>query len=116
MKKIFLIIPILNLMGCVVIDLIPSYSSYFNEDTWVHRDTGLPLPNDINMYCYNKSIEGFDMIDEYGIPTVKGEKNKIISDEIHSNCLKEKGFVFNASYIYCYKFRRICDKYEKYRE
>jgi lipoprotein len=115
MKKIILLFPLLTLTGCLVLDLMPSYSSYFDEDIWVHRRTKEALSEEIYKKCFSQSLKGFEVINEYGFSTVKGEREKIESNRIYASCLRQNGFLFNASYKYCYKFPSVCQKYNEYR-
>lgn len=112
---IFLLFPFM-LTGCLVWELMPSYSSYWDEDIWIHKNTKQPLNRDIDMDCFNKSLEGFEIKNISGLPRVVGEDNRAKSEKIYASCLRRKGFIFNASYKYCYKFREICDRYNEYRK
>ena len=68
-----------------------------------------------SFFCFSQSLKGFEVINEYGFSTVKGEREKIESNRIYASCLRQNGFVFNASYKYCYKFPSVCQKYNEYR-
>lgn len=102
--------------SCLVWDLMPTYSSYWNEDVWRHIDTKEPLPDHIHVSCFRESLQGFEIRDISGFPEVIGVENKKQSNRKYAICLRNKGFVFNASYKYCYKFREICDRYNEYRK
>ena len=110
MKKIILFFPLLALTGCLVLDLIPSYSSYFDEDIWVHRRTKEALSEEIYKKCFSQSLKGFETINKSWLEVIKNKEDEKKSDRIYASCLRENGFVFNASYKYCYKFPYICQK------
>ena len=95
-------------------DLMPSYSSYWDENIWVHKDTKKTLTEDIHMICFNQPIQGFEIKDVSVFPEVVGVKNRKESNRRYAMCLRDKGFIFNASYAYCYKFKDVCDTYNKY--
>ncbi|SCX75887.1 hypothetical protein SAMN02910354_00178 [Basfia succiniciproducens] len=99
-KKLFLLVFIFLLSGCFLISLTPSYSSKFRENTWVHKETRVPLSKELHIKC-RESIENSKEEDKLG--------------EVYASCLRKHGFVFNASYMYCYKFKSICEEYYKYR-
>ncbi len=113
MKILTYVLTSFFLTGCLFWDLMPSYSSCWDEDTWIHKDTKKPLTDDIHIACFNESIQGLEIRDVSGYPEVIGIKNQDQSNRNYALCLKRKGFVFNASYKYCYKFKSICDKYRK---
>lgn len=103
------------LSGCVFLDLMPSYSSYFKEDTWIHGKTKHALPDSIHMECLNISLRLFKTENTTGLERVIDPNDEVKATEIYASCLRNKGYVFNASYKYCYKFESICEKYNKYR-
>ena len=115
MKKIIFLFLLLNLTSCVVWDLMPSYSSSFDEDIWIHQKTKEALNDDVHNYCLRQSLKEFNMANKYSSSTVKTEMGNVESNRIYASCLRENGFVFNASYKYCYKFPYICQKYNEYR-
>ena len=108
MKIFIYVLVTLSLGGCLFLDLMPSYSSYWDESIWVNKDT--------HMACFNKSIQGLEIKDVSGFPEVVGVKDREESNKRYAMCLRDKGFVFNASYAYCYKFKDVCDAYNKYRK
>ena len=116
MKIFIYLLVILSLEGCLFLDLMPSYSSYWDENIWVHKDTKKPLTKDTHMACFNQSIQGLEIKDVSGFPEVVGVKDREESNKRYAMCLRDKGFVFNASYAYCYKFKDVCDAYNKYRK
>lgn len=112
---IYLLFPFM-LSGCLVWELMPSYSSYWKESTWIHRNTRQPLSDNISTDCFNESLKGFKISNISGLPRAEGEDNRKKSEKIYASCLRSKGFIFNASYKYCYKFREVCDQYNEYRK
>ncbi len=74
------------------------------------------MPNNIHLECREESLKSFKTENTTGIDIVVDPNDKVKSTEIYASCLKDKGLVFNASYIYCYKFKSICNKYDKYRK
>lgn len=113
-KYIFFIL--INLNGCLVWELSPPYSSSFSETVWVNKDTNKPIPKEIYMNCLKMSFKGFETINKSGLEVIKNKEDEKKSDRIYASCLRENGFVFNASYKYCYKFPYICQKYKEYRK
>ncbi|PJG84585.1 hypothetical protein [Conservatibacter flavescens] len=118
MKNSFCIILILFLLnGCIVIDLMPSYSKTFNEDIWVDKKTGKALSDTDFNQCRHISIIGFKTKKSpSGLTQFLNEKDEQKSNDIYASCLQNKGYIFNASYKYCYKFKSTCEKYNKYRK
>lgn len=112
---VYLLSPVF-LTGCLFWELMPSYSSYWDEDTWIHKNTKQPLSNDIHTYCFYESLKGFEVKDVSGYQEVIGAEDKKKSKMVYTSCLRRKGFIFNASYKYCYKFREVCTEYSEYRK
>ena len=97
MKIFIYVLVTLSLGGCLFLDLMPSYSSYWDESIWVNKDTKKPLTKDTHMACFNKSIQGLEIKDVSGFPEVVGVKDREESNKRYAMCLRDKGFVFNAS-------------------
>ncbi|MDY5421542.1 hypothetical protein [Actinobacillus porcinus] len=116
MKILFTLYLTTLLSSCLIWDLTPAYSPIWNEDTWIHRKTKEPLSNQVHMGCRKESLAPFKTKSDYGLEEPVEPVDRIKSEELYASCLKNKGFIFSASFKYCYKFRRICDEYERYRE
>ena len=52
MKIFIYVLVTLSLGGCLFLDLMPSYSSYWDESIWVNKDTKKPLTKDTHMACF----------------------------------------------------------------
>lgn len=96
--SIFILLCLLN--SCFVISMTPSYSPLFQENIWINKITREPLSREHQEKCI-KEINN----------STGTEKN-----DLYANCLRKYGFIFNASYTFCYKFEDICNKYKKYRK
>lgn len=111
-----LILYLLLLNSCVW-DMIPSYSPYWDEDLWFHKENKKPLPKNIDSKCYQYSLSQFktkrnEILDRIEIIN---EEDKIRSDRIYGICLKDKGYIFNPSYKFCYRFKSYCESYNEFR-
>lgn len=98
--KIAIIILLFLLNSCFVISMTPSYSPLFKENIWINKITGEPLSREYQDKCKQEISNSTDIEKDY----------------LYANCLRKYGFVFNASYTFCYKFEDICNKYDKYRK
>ncbi|MFQ1015280.1 hypothetical protein C3007_01380 [Avibacterium gallinarum] len=100
--------------GCLWI-WYPPYSSFWDEDIWVHKENNTPPTKDIVRECYSQSLLPFEtkVVGELEIPV--SPEDQVKANDIDGACLYQKGFRFNASYKYCYRFDNTCKQWNKYR-
>ncbi|MBF4102276.1 hypothetical protein INT80_02320 [Gallibacterium anatis] len=93
----------------------PPYSSFWKEDIWIHKDNNTAPTGDIVRECYNQSLAPFETKIVGGLEIPANSEDKIKAYDIDGSCLYQKGFRFNASYKYCYRFGNTCKQWNKYR-
>lgn len=105
------------LQGCIVIDLIPPYSDFFREKTWINKKTGKSLPSSVFLECHKKALETFNITEDPngGLPIGTSEEVELAFINTRAQCYVSNGYNFNASFIYCYRFKSTCTDYNKYR-
>lgn len=93
----------------------PPYSSFWREDIWVHKDDNTVPTAEIVQYCYAQPLAPFKTKNIGGLEIPIDPEEQAKSDDLDGACLYQKGYRFNASYKYCYRFGNICKKWNKYR-
>lgn len=105
-----------SLSGCF---LIPPYSKIYDTPLWVHRQSKQEMSMDLHLKCYRESIKPFKTEKtEWGGEYIPNKEDWKKSEILYANCAYSQGYVFSASYLYCYKFsdEGYCDLLKKYRK
>ncbi|WP_152596706.1 hypothetical protein [Chelonobacter oris] len=115
MIKLVVISYFIVFLGGCVWAFYPPYSSFWDEDIWVHKDNNTPPTGDVVRECYAQSLAPFKTKVVGGLEIPVNPDDRVKADDLDGACLYQKGFRFNASYKYCYGFSDTCKQWNKYR-
>ncbi|AIL33278.1 hypothetical protein [Basilea psittacipulmonis] len=114
-KKITILYLACCVSGCLWV-WYPPYSSFWNEDIWVHQNNNTSPSGDTVRECYAQALAPFETKVVGGLEIAANPDDQEKVGNLEGACLYQKGYRFNASWKYCYRFERTCKKWNKYRK